>query len=152
MLAGACGVADRQGQGAERATPAMVTTVSAPVPSEPVVPRAPSSDLLDLETRWASSVPGMHVVFARETGIEPTEVARADVGDLCVRVAFEASDPVVATLTEPSGRTLATSAEGSGGLLGPEGPVCVRKGKTIRAYATGAAATRVRWVVWTARP
>jgi hypothetical protein len=94
----------------------------------------------------------MHVIATRETGGEAVEMARAEDADLCVRVAFDASAPVVATLTDSSGSTLATSPEGPDGLLAAGGPVCVRRGDAVRASATGASPARIRWLAWSARP
>jgi hypothetical protein len=94
----------------------------------------------------------MHSVSARESGLAPIELARADSGDTCFRVAFESTEPVVASLVDSSGATLATSSEQDEGLLPPDGPVCIRKGNALRAAAEGAVGSRVRWVAFSAGP
>jgi hypothetical protein len=102
----------------------------------------------DLESRYAALVPGMHVVATHEGTSEPFEVLRAVDSDLCVRVAFEASEPVTATLADTTGATLATRGDAGAGLLAADGPVCIRRGAAIRASATGAPGAHVRWVAW----
>jgi hypothetical protein len=92
----------------------------------------------------------MHVVTTHEGASEPFEVLRAVDADLCVRVAFEASEPVTATLADATGSTLAERSDAGAGLLAADGPVCVRRGDAVRASATGAPGTHVRWVAWSA--
>jgi hypothetical protein len=90
----------------------------------------------------------MHVVATHDGTGEPFEILRAVDADLCVRVAFDASEPVTATLTDAAGATLAARSDAGAGLLASDGPVCVRRGGAVRATATGAPATHVRWVAW----
>jgi hypothetical protein len=90
----------------------------------------------------------MHVVATHEGTNEPFEVLRAVDSDLCVRVAFEASEPVTATLADTAGATLASRGDAGAGLLAADGPVCIRRGGAVRATATGSPAVHVRWVAW----
>ena len=78
-------------------------------------------------------------------------MARARDRDACVRVAFEASAPVLAKLLDTGGHVLATlEAPATRGVLGARGPVCVRKGDAVSAVAAGldGGATSARWVAW----
>ncbi len=104
-----------------------------------------------VEERWAALVPGMQLAATKESGPQNVELARADEQDLCVRVAFDASEPVVASLVDSRGGTLATSVERTGGILAEQGPVCVRKGDAVHALATGPSTARVLWVAWISR-
>lgn len=113
--------------------------------------RDAGSALRAVEERWAALVAGMQLMTTRESGPENVELARADEQDLCVRVAFEASEPVVASLVDARGATLATSVERAGGILAEQGPVCVRKGDAVHALATGPSTAHVLWVAWTSR-
>lgn len=95
---------------------------------------------------------GMHVVGTRETG--PGEVVLVEGGsvDQCLRVGFAASEGIDVKLVDASGTTLAASRERASGLLGPDGPVCIRKGAALRATTAGRPGVRVRWILWSARP
>jgi hypothetical protein len=93
----------------------------------------------------------MQLMTTRESGPENVELARADAQDLCVRVAFEASEPVVASLVDAHGASLATASERAGGILAEQGPVCVRKGDAVHGLATGPSTARVLWVAWSSR-
>ena len=127
--------------------------------SLPRAPRAvaatgsePSFDAL--AARGASVAPGMREVARVETtGDGVVEVVRAGERDTCVRVAFEASSPVVARLLDTEGNVLAASdVPEAEGVLGQRGPVCVRRGDAVSAAAGGAEAAvpNVRWVAWQA--
>jgi hypothetical protein len=148
LLACACGVATRAAKpGAPKSQTAVVT------------PRSSEASALDaggafqaIEAQWSAFVPGMRAVATLEGGVEKLQLARADERDTCMRVAFEASEPVVASLLDAASATLATSSpERTRGLLAEHGPVCVRKGDAIYAQATGPATARVRWVAWASR-
>ena len=79
------------------------------------------------------------------------ELVRAGERDACVRVAFEASAPVVAKLSDGEGNVLASNdVPESEGVLGQRGPVCVRRGDVVVAAAGGveAAVATVRWLAW----
>jgi hypothetical protein len=92
----------------------------------------------------------MREVARVESGAEPIDLVKADARDVCVRVAYEASEPVVAKLVERGGAVLAAaSSPALQGSLGERGPVCVRRGDVVRAMAEGPAA-RVRWIAWEA--
>jgi hypothetical protein len=151
VLACACGMTARP--------PASTSTQTSTSPRSPT--QAPTvaptltdggAALTELAARWAPFVPGMHVVAAREDAADSLELARATTTDLCLRVAFDASDPVVVTLASAAGATLASSAEGVGGLLASEGPVCIRRGDALRATAVGPPGARVRWIAWSSGP
>jgi hypothetical protein len=95
----------------------------------------------------------MREVARIETAGNRVEIARAEGRDACVRVAFEASSPVVAKLLDGEGNVLASSEGPSAdGVLGQRGPVCVRKGDAVSAAAGGAeaAVAKVRWMAWQA--
>jgi hypothetical protein len=78
---------------------------------------------------------------------DKVEIAHAEGRDACVRVAFEASSPVVAKLVDAQGNVLAASeAPVTRGVLGERGPVCVRRGDAVSAIAEGSAS--VRWMAW----
>jgi hypothetical protein len=103
-----------------------------------------------LATRERAAAPGMREVARKETSGERVDLVRADRRDLCVRVAFESSAPVVAKLVDGTGSVLVASAVASTeGVLGERGPVCVRKGEVVACVAEGGPAL-VRWVAWAA--
>lgn len=100
--------------------------------------------------RAASIAPGMREVTRKDAGPEAVDLVRADTRDVCVRVAYEATLPVVAKLVERGGGLLAASeAPATEGVLGARGPVCVRRGEVVRGLAEGTGA-RVRWMAWEA--
>jgi hypothetical protein len=163
LLACACGAAtlsDRHAepQGHTEADPEASSGLALPVGSavdEGAGPTenpsaARSRGFAALEARAPALAPGMDRVVERETEGQRVELLRATDRDLCLRVAYEASDPVVARLLVHDGTTLAeTRAPAAEGALGERGPVCVRKGETVSAFADGA--SWVRWVVWGSR-
>lgn len=63
----------------------------------------------------------------------------------CVRAAFDADAPTAITLVNARGRTLA-SADGAEGVIGANGPVCLRGGDVATFRIAGQ--SRVRIVVW----
>ena len=63
----------------------------------------------------------------------------------CVRAAFDADAPTAVTLVNARGRTLAT-ADGADGVIGANGPVCLRGGDVATFRVAGE--SRVRIVVW----
>lgn len=147
LLAFACSATLRQPLGCSRST-AVVST-----PPGPVAVTAQRSDpsFAALASRSASLAPGMREVARLESAGDTVEIARAEGRDACVRVAFEASAPVVAKLLDSEGNVLASSEEpAAGGALGLRGPVCVRSGDIVSAAAGGAEAStaRVRWIAW----
>ncbi len=101
-----------------------------------------------LEARGSTLAPGMHVVARIESAGDKVEIAHAEGHDACVRVAFAARSPIVAKLLDGQGNLLASSgAPATDGVLGPRGPVCVRKGDAVNGAAdvTGAS---ILWVAW----
>jgi hypothetical protein len=119
---------------------------------------ADSTDEMDASASFALLVargplvaPGMReVAKVQSTGDkgEKVEVARAQGRDACVRVAFEATSPVVAKLLDVGGNVLASSAAPTtDGVLGERGPVCVRNGDAVMATAEGSGSS-IRWVAW----
>src|SRR5258708_25391120 len=68
---------------------------SAPTAAPTAAPSFP-----DLEARWSPRLPGMRVLGSRAAGVEPVEIARAADVDLCVRVAFDATEPVRAVVAD----------------------------------------------------
>lgn len=153
LLACACAVRGRAEE--PRAAPispgrgTRTATETATVASTPIPTSTPPS-FGDLVSRWAALVPGMHVVATHDGAGEAFEIVRAIDGDLCVRVAFDASEPVTATLADSAGATLATRIDAGAGMLATDGPVCVRRGGAVRANATGTPGAHVRWVAWSA--
>jgi hypothetical protein len=138
LLACACGIA------AQRTTPSRPP----PTPAAPPPPTVPVPDVFAaIEGRAPSIAAGMRQVARRESSGEKTEIVRADRGDTCVRVAFEAAVPVIAKLVDEANTVLATTAAAAlEGVLGENGPVCIRKGEALSVTVGGA--TTVRWVAW----
>jgi hypothetical protein len=92
----------------------------------------------------------MREAARKESEGERIELLRAGGRDTCVRVAFEATAPVVAKLVDGVGHVLAATHEpATEGVLGERGPVCVRKGEVVAGLAEGPPA-RLRWVAWEA--
>jgi hypothetical protein len=103
-----------------------------------------------LAARGQALSPGMREVARKETRGERVDLVHAEGHDACVRVAYEASAPVLARLVDGAGNVLvAASAAANDGVLGERGPVCVRKGDTVACLADGGPA-RIRWVAWEA--
>lgn len=108
----------------------------------------PDRGFASLEARAASLAPGMRQAAERENGGERTELVRAAGKDTCVRVAFEATAPVLARLLDDEGTVLCeTRSPVTSGVLAERGPVCVRKTDTVSAAAEGSGG-RVRWIAW----
>lgn len=153
LLACACGVETR-GAPARAVAQASPRPVAASTASPPEAKGRDAGAAFDeIEQRWSGLVAGMRPVSSVEGtagDLEALELARAEGRDLCVRVAFEAPEAVVASLIDGAGASLARSAEQASGLLPEHGPVCVRRGDSVRGIASGPAATRVRWVTWAA--
>jgi hypothetical protein len=153
LLACACGVETRVGpaRAVVRTSP---PPDAAPAAGPPEGQQDAGAAFEEIKQRWSGVVAGMSPVSALEGAAgdqEALELARADGRDLCVRVAFEAPEAVVASLVDRAGASLARSAEQTSGLLPERGPVCVRRGDAVRGLASGSATTRVRWVTWAAR-
>jgi hypothetical protein len=153
LLAVACASMVRGPAGCRRALPD-VTSASAAANSSPSIDAGstpPAAARFDsMAARASTLAPGMREVARKESAGERVEVARATARDACVRVAFEAAEPVVAKLVDGEGNVLAASERAvTEGVLGAAGPVCVRKGDSVSAIAEGVGAS-VRWVAWEA--
>ncbi|HLK38500.1 MAG TPA: hypothetical protein VKU41_17175 [Polyangiaceae bacterium] len=142
LLACACGAAARSDPSTARSSagnPTAGAGATAPVLTagfEGLLARAPAV------------APGMREIARRESTADKVEIVRAEQRDTCVRVAFEAPAPVVGRLVDGAGAVLAISGDPANqGVLGPLGPVCVRRGDSVSAVADGPG-VRVRWVGW----
>jgi hypothetical protein len=155
LLAWACGVETRAAPAARAVVPPSHPAASAPAGTTSDASDGDAGRAFDeIEERWSGVVAGMRAVSALEGTAgdqEPLELARADGGDLCVRVAFESSGAIVASVLDGAGTVLAKSSEQASGVLPEHGPVCVRRGDSVRGHAAGPPAARVRWVTWAAR-
>lgn len=145
LLLCACGAAVRE--------PSVAAAAAPPVTSAPA-PEPPAPDTLTtfdaMAARGASVAPGMHEAARKEGAVGPVDLVKADARDTCVRVAFAATAPVTAKLVDHAGNVLAANdAPATDGILGPHGPVCVRKGDVVRGL-TDASGVHVRWLAWEA--
>jgi hypothetical protein len=145
-LLAACGGPSAGGERASTPSPPAVGEAS----SQPKEAGDPSFPPLDaLSARAPSIAPGMREIARHDGGPEVTEVAHAGDKDLCVRLLFVANAPVAAALMDHSGAVLSEAPEGTGGALGENGPVCVRRGQTVRVrFESRSPAPRVRWIAW----
>lgn len=159
LLAIAGGTAAREPLGCKRqVAPAQVPTHSAGAASDHA-----TALFATLAARGAAVAPGMREVARMQSAGDKVEIARADARDACVRVAFEATSPVVAKLVDGEGNVLASSdSPATDGVLGEHGPVCVRRGEAVSAMAgapdgspvapagagAAAAVASVRWMAW----
>jgi hypothetical protein len=93
----------------------------------------------------------MREVARAQSAGSPAELLHAVPSDACLRVAYEADAPTRAKLVDEAGHVLAESpsSAASGGVLGTEGPVCVRKGDSVVAI-TDTPGVHVRWIAWQA--
>jgi hypothetical protein len=147
FLACACGVAARSTPADRRAERSGVAELGGES-STGVADRSDPASFAAVEARGPSIAGGMHEVARRASRGERVELVRAERQDTCVRVAFEASAPVVAKLVDTAGQVLATTSTASTeGVLGETGPVCMRRGDAIGAVAEGSGVS-VRWVAW----
>jgi hypothetical protein len=155
LLACACGAATWSGRSADaRRRTSDEDGVAAPG-SDPLRAGSaadgahpPDPAFAPLEARAAALAPGMRQAAERESGGERTELVRAAGNDTCVRVAFEATAPVLAKLLDADGTLLCeTRVPSAAGVLAERGPVCVRKNGSVSATADGSGA-RIRWIAW----
>jgi hypothetical protein len=108
----------------------------------------PGGGFVSLEALAPSMAPGMRRAAERESGGERIELVHAAGKDTCVRVAFEATAPVLARLLGADGTVLyEMRSPTTAGVLGERGPVCVRKSDVVSAAAE-AAGGRIRWIAW----
>jgi hypothetical protein len=115
----------------------------------------PDPRAVALRDRGATIAPGMRLAAERRSRDAEVDLIHADGQDQCVRVAFDANEPISAQLTNARGEVLARTAEPAGsGVLPAGGPVCVRSGDAISAVAIRAPdagpGTAVRWAAWAA--
>jgi hypothetical protein len=143
LLACACAAATERREAPRAATPepaAPVEAVASPVES--------FDDLLNL---GASVAPGMRAAARRSSAGDAVDLVHAEGSDLCLRAAFASTTAASASLVSGTGEVLATVGKPSAaGILPEHGPLCVRKGDSVRAVAQGAG--HVRWVAWVADP
>ena len=147
LLACACGAA--VGRARAPGSPAGRSAETAAVPSSGGGADDASPAAFDaLASRAPSIAPGMREV-ARKEGAGLVPLATADARVMCLRAAVAATAPVAATLVDAEGNVLAAaSAPEREGVLGERGPVCVRRGDSVKGAADGDAGVRVRWVAW----
>jgi hypothetical protein len=140
LLACACGMAVKRAPPPEAPPSPPTTTAPTPDPNR----------FESIEARGSLVAQGMRLAVRRESAGEKIELLRADANDTCVRVAFEAGAPIVARLTDKADKMVATSGPAAAeGLLGENGPVCIRKGEVLNITVDGPSAP-VRWVAWAA--
>jgi hypothetical protein len=160
LLAIAGGAAAREPMGCKRqVAPAQVPSNRAGVASD----QATAAMFAALASRAGTVAPGMREVARMQSSGDKVELARAEARDACVRVAFEATSPVVAKLVDGDGNVLASSdSPATDGVLGEHGPVCVRRGEAVSALAGAVVETvaggdggsglpsvaRVKWMAW----
>lgn len=147
------------------------------LPAHAVVERTPLASLEELDASQPLVAAGLRELARGElTAAEgDTELTHDLVteapGDACVRVAFSATSPIGASLVDAGARPYADGLEAPRGALGARGPICFRRGDTVRLRvlaafgggdATGGdgatdaadaarplpAALRVRFVAW----
>jgi hypothetical protein len=102
----------------------------------------------DIATGADKLAPAMREIGRDEKSGEKSvvaEILRTD-KDACVRLSFAATTELRAVLEDQSGVLAETKSKT--GALGERGPVCIRKGNTIRARFEGDGAIRVRFVAW----
>lgn len=146
LLACACGVVART---KPARSPARATALEEPAPAAVDASGDGGDRFGAIEARWSRAAPGMRVMARREGAGGRVEIFRAEPQDACVRVAFEATAPVLARLVDSSGAVLASCATAATeGVLAEQGPVCIRRGDVLSGVADGPAAVRVRWVAW----
>ena len=145
LLACACGAAVREPVSPPPPAPSVAASAPGPAASAAEDPAA----FDELRALAPSVAPGMREVVHKESA-EAVELAKADDRDTCVRAAFVAATPVTAKLVDEAGRVLAeTTTPAPRGTLAEKGPVCVRKGESVKGVAAPAG-TVVRWVAWAA--
>jgi hypothetical protein len=150
LLACACGAATWSGRSSDSRKAQLDDDGSTPgsEPNGADGSREPDAAFASLEALAPSLAPGMRRAAAKESAGERIDLVRAPGKDTCVRVAFEASGPVVARLLGADGTVLyETHLPSTSGVLGDRGPICVRKSDVVSATAEGAAG-RIRWIAW----
>jgi hypothetical protein len=152
LLACACGAATWSGRSSDARKVELDDGRSGPG-SDPTRDGAegahePGGGFVSLEALAPSMAPGMRRAAERESGGERIELVHAAGKDTCVRVAFEATAPVLARLLGADGTVLyEMRSPTTAGVLGERGPVCVRKSDVVSATAE-AVGGRIRWIAW----
>jgi len=154
-LAACAGTEGDNGARARTAAPAPQTMAwVAPAGSAAEAKKAPERSLESLAEDGKIVAAGMRTLKGEELSgqreIGQELIARADV-DTCVRVAFSAGEAVVAQLADEKGRILAETPRVTDGKLGERGPVCARRGETLRVQFMSPGDVVVRFVAWTSR-
>lgn len=128
------------------------SAASAPVADAGLVDMTPARGaevptLDELAARGAPEVPRMREVKRLDDVSKPTEL-EAGTTDACFRAIVAASGPVRAWFVDASSAPRGEIAEAAG-LVPPRGPVCARRGETLRLVVHGPMAnTTARAVVW----
>ena len=158
LLACACGASLRStplDPGPARAVPSPVAPQARPPTNDPGANAEPDPRALALRARGAAIAPGMRLAAQRSSRDTDVDLVHAEVQDECVRVAYDANEPIAAELVDAKGEVLARALEPAGsGILPAAGPVCVRRGDAISAIAIRATdaspGTAVLWAAWAA--
>lgn len=107
--------------------------------------RAPSLD--DLAARGATELPSMREISRATDATTPT-VVTAGASDGCFRASLGASAPVRAWFEDASGDARGEALSAAAGLVPPRGPVCARRGETLRLVIDAVPGTTARAIVW----
>jgi hypothetical protein len=105
----------------------------------------------ELDGDKGSLAAGMRALDRGDVGPELARDLIADAkADTCVRVSFSATTPVSAELLDDHARSLAEAPEATRSTLGDRGPICIRRGDTMRLrFAPRAGTTpHIRFVAW----
>jgi hypothetical protein len=100
--------------------------------------RDPVASIAELVDRGAAEAPLMRVAMRLEKTAPRSDELRAE-RDLCVRAAFAASAVVRVSFVDASGARRGEAAPSTGGMVPPQGPLCVKKGEALRVVVDGAA-------------
>lgn len=158
LLACACGASLGSAPAATAPLPAPASK-PAPVVGDDEDPPDRGPRGAALRAKGAAIAAGMRLAAQRRSTQPETDLLHADAQDECVRVAYDADEPIAAQLTNAKGDVLAhTDGPATSGVLPAAGPVCVRKGDSIAAVAVrspdaspdASTRTRVLWAAWAA--
>ena len=129
---------------------ASAPTTSASAATSPAEPPPPERTLATLNEQGPKVAAGMRALDGAELSLsqeQTRDLVTAD-KDTCVRLVWSASTPVLVKLLDSSDHHLVESSSSKDGTLGERGPICVRKGQTIRVQFTPSAAATVRYAAW----
>ncbi|MBX3201489.1 MAG: hypothetical protein KF894_25355 [Labilithrix sp.] len=107
--------------------------------------RAPSLD--ELAARAATELPSMREIGRAADATTPT-VVTTGATDGCFRASLGASTPVRAWFEDASGDPRGEALSATAGLVPPRGPVCARRGETLRLVVDAPPGTTARAIVW----